>query len=207
MSMLDNHAVEMFTLLCALAGALHVLAPDHWVPASILSWQKGWKASRVALFSILVFVSHLLLGFLIFFLARPLMEGISSSTLLAFSLTLVALVAIARGMRFSRIREVLRGGQGGIWGVFTVFSLLGPCESIIPVFIKAGHLGTGYLLPFSAFFAGTLVAGIALIFSGRMIWNRPQLLPRALNWSRLRVAVIPVVTGVVVGLTYILKLG
>ena len=200
-----KHGILLFTTLCFLAGGLHVVAPDHWVPASILSWQKGWRTGRLAAFSAVTFGGHIFLGFLIFSVFENLLGNIPSSDLLIFSFVLVALVALLRAMRFSRIREVIRGGAGSIWGAFTVFSLLGPAESMIPILLKAKYIGVGYLLPLAAFYLGTLVVGLGLIVSGRMVWDRPNLLPRGLYLAQKRVTVLPVLAVMAIGLTFLLK--
>ena len=60
-------ATEMLLLLSAFAGAIHVLSPDHWMPASILAWQRGWKLSKVSSFAAGVLLVHVALGFVVFF--------------------------------------------------------------------------------------------------------------------------------------------
>ncbi|MCM2324214.1 MAG: hypothetical protein NDJ90_13230 [Oligoflexia bacterium] len=197
--------MHLFAILCALAGALHVIAPDHWVPASLLSWQRRWRLSRIAGFAALAFGLHVALGFLLFYLFGEAVWEMASSNLLVFSLILVAGVAAIRAFRFQRIREVLASGGSGIWGVFMVFSLLGPCESLIPILIKSRQLGAGLLLPLVAFYAGTLLAGGALIFFGKGLWNRPHWLPRGLYAGTQRLATVPVIACVAVGLALLLK--
>jgi uncharacterized membrane protein YdfJ with MMPL/SSD domain len=85
--------------------------------------------------------------------------------------------------------------------------LLGPCESIIPIFIKAASLGTGYALPLASFLAGTVLTGSVLVLSGRIVWNRPFWLMRAFDWALQRTAVLPVAAGVALGLRLLLRLG
>ncbi|MCM2277949.1 MAG: hypothetical protein NDJ89_07710 [Oligoflexia bacterium] len=194
-----------FGLLCALAGAFHVIAPDHWVPASLLSWQRGWRSGRAAAFAALAFAAHVALGFLIFLLLGRGIWDLASTNLLSFALVLVAGVAVIRAFRFRRIREVLSSGNNGVWGFFMVFSLLGPCESLIPILIKARSLGAGYVLPLLAFFAGTALSGLLLVFSGRFFWNRPHWLPRGVHAANQRLATVPVVTVVVLGLAFLVR--
>jgi hypothetical protein len=178
-----------FAALCAFGGLVHVLAPDHWVPASILSWKRGWRFREVALFSIIAYLAHVGLGFGVFSLLIRYLSRLPSAAFLPFSLILIGSVALIRGIRFRKIPDVLRTESRGFWGLLTVLSLLGPCESIIPIMVKAKLIGVGYLLPFTSFFFGSLLGGILLVQSGKAIWNRPLWLPRGIQSLRsLRVS-------------------
>jgi hypothetical protein len=119
---------------------------------------------------------------------------------------LIGSVALVRGIRFRHIPEVLRTGSGGFWGLLTVISLLGPCEAIIPILVKARLLGTGYLIPATAFFMGSLIGGLFLVLSGRMIWNRPLWLPQGMQWLRSFRLAVPLMAVVVMSLTLLLRI-
>jgi hypothetical protein len=192
-------------VLAALAGAVHVLAPDHWLPASVVAWQRGWSLSRSAAFAALTFLVHLVLGVVIYFSFDSILAEQEASRLFAFGMILVFSVMIVRMLRFSRLREVVRAGPNSSWGLFAVISLLGPCESVIPILIKARQLGIGYLIPSVSFLAGTMVVGMACVVAGRLLWNRPLWLPRGISWARSRSAILPAVAGLALGLTAILR--
>jgi hypothetical protein len=196
-----SKAGEMFLILCGVVGALHVLAPDHWLPTAIVAWQRGWRTRRIAAFASLAFAGHILLGFLIYFILKEALAQFASpiSVLTAAALAWVCLFAVIRGIRFTRIKDVFRAGPEGIWGIVAAFSLLGPCESVILIFIKARQMGLGYFMPFTAFLAGTLIAGIAAILVGQVLWNRPLALPRSLAWANWGGAVLPSVAALALG--------
>src|SRR4051794_27706104 len=105
---------QLLIFLSALAGGLHVLAPDHWVPSSLLSWQRGWRFPRAALFAALAFVAHVGSGFLIYAVTiaplgrryRHAILAIGTSKLLALSILAVVLVLALRAVRFNRIKDV-----------------------------------------------------------------------------------------------------
>jgi hypothetical protein len=197
----------MLFLLSALAGALHVLAPDHWVPASILSWRRCWSPVRAGLFAAFALTLHVLMGVGVYFLFDEQLKTLDPDRLFPYALALVVGVMLLRGLRFSRIREVQRVGTHSLWGLMAVLSFLGPCESIIPIFLKSSSLGAGYLLPLLAFWIGTVSMGVALVLSGRFVWNRPLWLIRSFDWANQRIAVVPVAVGVALGLRYLLRLG
>jgi len=199
-----SHATEMLLVLSMLSGAVHVLAPDHWLPASVLAWKRGWSLRKSAVFAAVILTFHVLLGAAIYFCLEDWLEQIRTPALYGFGVALVFLVMILRLIRFSRIREVLRAGPKSNWGIFAVLSLLGPCESIIPVFIKSGQLRVGYLLPGIAFLFGTLISGWICILLGRTLWDRPLWLPRGVTWAFRRGTLVPVAAGLAVGLGLIL---
>lgn len=198
-----HHSV--FLEMAVLAGAVQVLAPDHWVPASILSWQRGWRWKRTATFALAAFLAHVLMGFGIFWLLNDVFEKMRPKEYLFFSIFLLVGSALARSLRMSRIREILRVGPRGAWGIFTVLSLLGPCETLIPVLLQARHLGVGYLLPSVGFFVGTCFSGILLVVAGRMIWNRPLWFTESVRWAERKLTSVPVAAGVLLGISLMLK--
>ena len=182
-------------------------APDHWVPASILSWQRRWRPAVSAAFAAAALALHVLLGAGLYFIFDEPLRALNPDRLFPYSLAFVVVVMLARGLRFSRIRDMQRVGPHSWWGAFAVLSLLGPCESIIPIFLKSASLGVGYLLPLLAFLAGTTVAGVGLILFGRFFWDRPLWLIRAFDRANQRAAILPIVVGVALGLRFILRLG
>lgn len=193
-------------LLSALAGAIHVLAPDHWVPASIVGWQRRWSTFRSALYATLMLSLHVLMGAGAYFLFDDQLRTVDSARLFNYSLGFVALLMALRAWRFSMIRDIQRVGPHLGWATTLVLTLLGPCESIIPIFLKSASLGVGYVVPFGAFLAGTLGAGITLTFVGREVWNRPFWLIRAFDRGSQRLAALPVAAGVVLGLRFLLRI-
>ncbi|OFZ81162.1 MAG: hypothetical protein A3K03_10675 [Bdellovibrionales bacterium RIFOXYD1_FULL_44_7] len=201
-----SESTQLMLVLSALAGAVHVLAPDHWLPASVLAWQRGWTFTKSSLFALFTFVIHLLAGVLIYFCFDSVLSGLQSTRLFAFSFILVFLVMTIRLLRFSRIKDIFRTGPRGLWAVFSVLSLIGPCESIIPILIKAKQMGIGYLLTILTFSLGTMIVGMASVVTGRYLWNRPLWLPRGISWSARGTALVPIAAGLAVGLSAILRI-
>jgi hypothetical protein len=197
---------QMLILLSAMAGAVHVLAPDHWVPASILAWRQRWSPIQVAAVGSLAFGLHVLVGFLIFACFPDFFLDLASVGLMTFTLAIVGLFSILRALRYWRIGQAFHIGTNRFWGIATMLSLLGPCESIVPVLIKARQMGAGYLVAVVAFGAGSVASGISLILLGRFLWDRPILLPQALAWAYRRRSVLPVSAVVVAGLAYLVSL-
>jgi hypothetical protein len=201
------HTMWVLVFLSALAGAIHVTAPDHWVPTSVLGWQRRWSPARAALFTAFVLTFHVLMGAGIYFAFDEPFRALDPARLFPYSLLMVVAVMLLRGFRFWRIRDVQRVGPNLWWGLVAVMSLLGPCESIIPIFLKSASLGIGYVVPLLAFLAGTISMGVVLTLTGHFMWNRPHWLIRAFDWANQRLAILPITAGVALGLRYLLRLG
>ncbi len=204
LELLENQA--WILSLSAIAGVVHMIAPDHWLPASVLGWRRGWRPSKVLAVSFGIFGFHVMLGAGIYFLLAGFLRGFTGSELFTFGVILVFSVMVARFFRFARIREVLGAEPSSQWAVFAIVSLLGPAESLVPILVKSGQLGVGYLAPTLAYFAGTLFAGTALVLGGRWLWNRPMGLPSGLLWAQSSGAVLPVIAGLALGLGALMRL-
>jgi hypothetical protein len=125
-------------------------------------------------------------------------------------LAVVCTFGLFRAFRFVGVEDVIRSRSQSPWRLWTVFALLGPCESVVPVLVKARAMGQGYPLAIVCFLLGTLMMGGVLVWAGRSVWNRPALLTRwvaVLRRGRGRTLPIPVAGAVAIGIICLLKLG
>src|SRR6185295_2300473 len=117
-------------VLSAMAGAVHVIAPDHWFPASTLAWRRGWRFGATVLFMCVAYALHLALGYAVF---RALSDSVLAqldSHLMVFTVGLITIAALLRSYRFSHVEGVVRSSSLSRWRLWTVLALLGPCESV-----------------------------------------------------------------------------
>jgi hypothetical protein len=198
--MYNMDSLTALLALSAMAGAVHVIAPDHWFPASSLAWRRGWRSGKTVAFLGLAYAGHLALGYALFWFFREFWLSAVAGRLLYFTVALIASSALIRSYRFS-------SGEGYVRSVWTVLAFLGPCESIVPILIKGEQMGVASREILSAFLFGTIAMGIALVLLSRRIWDRPETLARYVNLIRGRVAPLPVAGAVAVGLVYFLRLG
>ncbi|HUP58255.1 MAG TPA: hypothetical protein VM598_12435 [Bdellovibrionota bacterium] len=106
--MLNISSGMALILLSAMAGAVHVLAPDHWFPASLLAWRSGWRNRSLAAFTAVALILHVALGLLIYFAFYDFLHAFASARLFAFTLALVCLVGLIRAFRFAKVEDVFR---------------------------------------------------------------------------------------------------
>jgi hypothetical protein len=201
-----DSASAILVLVAFLIGATHMLAPDHWVPLSLLSWQKGWSSRKTRSMTLQLLFSHLLLGLVLALIMAEWAVGLGERDLLVFSLVLVGAVTLMRVFRFSRLQEAFSSGPYSKRGVLAAWSLLGPAESLMPIVLRSNEVGAGYLTPFLAYALGTLLTGTWLVFWGRSLWNRPLILPRGWMLMQRSAPVIPVLAFVLTGLSVWVKL-
>ncbi len=173
-------------MIALLLGGVHVLSPDHWVPLSLQSWQRGWNLKRTLGVALQLILLHVTLGLLAALVLGEWARGLGTNGLFAFSLVMLLVMSIARFLRFSKLREAFLAGPNSKRGLVAAWSLLGPAESLVPVVMKSLQSGESWLLPVLAYTAGSIVSGCVLVFWGRRLWNQPAVLARGYLWvSRL----------------------
>lgn len=165
-------------LAAVTVGALHTLAPDHWIPFAALARSRGWSAVRTARITVACGFGHVTVSALLGLLG------------LAFGLTMVR----AFGERMEALAGLLLIGFGlgyGIWGLrraagrrlhghshshydhvhdnsrttaWTLFLLFSadPCVAVIPLLFAAAPLGaaktTAIVVLYEVATIGTMVA-------------------------------------------------
>jgi len=200
----------LILILSFLAGAVQMIAPDRWIPLSVLSWRSRWSDSNTIGFSSLTFGMHLLLGVALFF---ALENTLKLSQYGPFPLTLFAGSVILGGTafrmkRFSRVRSILSAPfdspSSTAWGGVTAIGLLGPSEVLIPVLAKTLQMGASPVSVILAFTMGTLIAGNLMVGLGRRAWDRPFWLPRVLEVVQRDTSALTVAVGLILGVGFLL---
>lgn len=175
-------------------GALHTLAPDHWLPFAAIARAQGWSAGRTARVTFLCGFGHVtvsaLLGLLglafgrsVFERAGEKMEAVAGILLIGFGLAYGAWgLRRAAGRRVhghphAHYDHVHEASKKTAWSLFVLFSA-DPCVAVIPLLFAAAPLGTaptvGLILLYEAATIGTMIvlvlparAGVSLL---RLPW-------------------------------------
>jgi nickel/cobalt exporter len=195
-------------------GALHTLAPDHWVPFAALARAQQWSAAKTARITFLCGFGHVtasaLLGLLglafgraIFERAGSRMEAVSGILLVGFGLAYGAWgMRRAAGRRVhghshAHYDHVHDASWTTAWSLFLLFSA-DPCVAVIPLLFAAAPLGTaptvGLVLLYEAATIGTM---IALVLPARAGFARLRL-PWLDHWGDAVAGGLIAATGVVV---------
>jgi hypothetical protein len=195
-----------FWVLTALAGGVTALSPDHWLPLSLVSWKQEWDPRTTAIKTVRLLSFHVLFGAAVYGVGRSAWSRIPSDQLFLTSLLLVTGAAVLRSFRFQKIFEILRLGKGSRYGESISRSLLGPCETLLPVMIKANHLHLSEIGVLAVFWLGALLFGVIAVRTSHSLWDRPQALPIEVAWAQRRLTAIPVMLSAVIAASAVLRL-
>jgi hypothetical protein len=195
-------------------GALHTLAPDHWVPFAALARAQRWSAAKTARITFLCGFGHVtvsaLLGLLglvfgraIFEKAGARMEAVAGILLVGFGLAYgVWGMRRAAGRRVhghahAHYDHVHDASKTTAWSLFLLFSA-DPCVAVIPLLFAAAPLGTaptvGLVLLYEAATIGTM---ILLVLPARAGFQRLRF-PWLDHWGDAVAGGVIAATGLVV---------
>ncbi len=170
----------------AAVGALHSIAPDHWVPFMAVGRARGWSAARTAQVTLLCGFAHVSVSVLLGLLALRLGQGI----LEAFGTRLesvAGILLIGFGLAYGvwGLRRALAGKLHGhthphfdhvhdpsratVAGLVLLFSV-DPCVRLIPIILAAAPLGwprlVALILIYEVATLGTMVGIVLAARSG-----------------------------------------
>lgn len=195
-------------------GALHTLAPDHWVPFAALARAQKWSAGKTARITFLCGFGHVtvsaLLGLLALVFGRAIfervgerMEAVAGILLVGFGLAYgVWGLRRAAGRRVhghahAHYDHVHDASTTTAWSLFFLFSA-DPCVAVIPLLFAAAPLGTaptvGIVLLYEVATIGTM---IVLVLPARVGLERLRF-PWLDHWGDAVAGAVIAATGLVV---------
>ena len=195
-------------------GALHTLAPDHWVPFAAIARAQKWSAGKTARITFLCGFGHVtisaLLGLLglafgrkVFETAGQKMEAVAGILLIGFGLAYGvwglrrAAGRHVHGHAHAHYDHVHDASKMTAGALFLLFSA-DPCVAVIPLLYAAAPLGTapaaGIVLLYEAATIGTM---IALVLPARAGISRLRF-PWLDHWGDAVAGGLIAATGVVV---------
>jgi nickel/cobalt exporter len=176
-------------------GALHTLAPDHWVPFAALARARGWSAGRTARVTLLCGFGHVtvsaLFGLTGLLFGKALLESlgermsaIAPLLLIGFGV-LYALWGLKRvfaprlhGHPHSHYDHVHEESRTSVWTLFLLFSA-DPCVAVVPLMFAAAPLGPGktvaVVLLYEVATLGTMLLLVLPARAGARLLNAPFL--------------------------------
>jgi nickel/cobalt transporter (NicO) family protein len=167
-------------LTAATVGALHSLAPDHWVPFAAVARARGWSSARTARVTLACGFGHVtvsvlmgLLGLLVGLEALEALghrlEALAGVLLVAFGAA-YALWGLRRaagrrwhGHAHAHYDHVHDVSATSAWALFLLFSA-DPCVAVIPLMLAAASLGATHVAGLVAVYElATLAAMVGLV--------------------------------------------
>ncbi|HEU5058652.1 MAG TPA: hypothetical protein VFU21_19095 [Kofleriaceae bacterium] len=175
-------------------GALHALAPDHWLPIAAVARARGWSRRRTAQVTALCGLGHVTvsvaLGLLALLVGREVIEAVGRPLESAAGLLLVAFgaayalwglrrgAARLHGHQHQHYDHVHQPGRATIGALVFIYAL-DPCVALIPILLAATLLGApatvGVVLLYEVAAIGAMIGLVLAARAGA----------RALSWSWL----------------------
>lgn len=165
-------------------GALHSLAPDHWVPISAVARARGWSAKRTAFVTLLCSLGHvtvsvvlgllaLVFGAAIFEQLGARMESAAGLLLVGFGVAYAAwgmrhkIVRRLHGHHHDRYDHVHDPSRATTWSLVAIYSV-DPCIALIPILFAAAPLHTAEILSVIVLYEiATIATMVALVSAAR----------------------------------------
>lgn len=156
-------------LAAAAVGALHTLAPDHWIPFAALAKARGWTAARALRTTVLCGLGHVTVSAILgvaalsagLGLARIIGGRLASAAPLL--LMLFGTIYMLWGLRPHRHRHEKQGLTEG--ALFVLFSS-DPCVALIPLIVAAAAgTWTAILAVILAYEVGTIASMSILVLT------------------------------------------
>src|SRR4051794_12181190 len=97
---------DVIIVLSLLAGVLRVVAPDHWLPTSVLAWQKKWRTPATIGYALFAFSSHIAAGSLLFLFFQGWMNRVGSSEVFLAGFMIMLVLAWIRRNRMPQLVEI-----------------------------------------------------------------------------------------------------
>jgi hypothetical protein len=151
-----NGLLATLVAAAAAVGALHAVAPDHWIPLAAVARAQKWSRARTARVTLLCGLGHVTvsaaLGLLALFLGRAVLErfgaglaSIGGVLLVAFGLgyALYGLrhgAAHVHGHAHASYDHVHGASRATTASLFLVYAA-DPCVAVIPILVAAAPLG------------------------------------------------------------------
>lgn len=150
-----NPAFWALALAAASVGALHSIAPDHWVPFAALARARGWSAWKTARITLACGLGHVTVSAALGVLALVLglgaiqvlgqrLEAVAGLLLMAFGLA-YGVWGLRRAMheRLHRHSHEVDSSKATAWTLFLLFSA-DPCVAVMPILFAAAPLGVAH---------------------------------------------------------------
>jgi len=168
----------------AAVGALHSLAPDHWVPFMAVGRARGWSAARTAQVTLLCGFAHVtvsvVLGLLALRLGQGLLEAfgtrlesVAGILLIGFGLAYGlwglrrALAGKLHGHAHPHFDHVHDPSRATVMGLVLLFSV-DPCVRLIPLILAAAPLGPAKLVGLIVIYeVATIATMVAIVLVAR----------------------------------------
>lgn len=165
-------------------GALHSLAPDHWIPIAAVGRARGWSTARTARVVLACGFGHVtvsvILGLVALSVGRATMTAVgerlaavSGALLVGFGVAYAiwgmrhALAHRLHGHHHQHYDHVHDPGRAGAWSLFAIYCA-DPCVALIPILFAAAPLPTSSTVAIvAAYEVATIASMVTMVTLAR----------------------------------------
>ncbi len=148
----------LLTVVVALS-ALHMLAPDHWVPITVASYRRTFSRTRTYLLAAAVGLSHGLSSAVLSFVIA-IVGALFFPTYYVHLFAVLLLVAVAAYIAIKATREAKEGTKAE--SVSVLVSII-PDPALVPFILVAEGFGTLYSFTLIGAFVAAAVVSVTLV--------------------------------------------
>ena len=160
--MYKRQLLPTLALAAAGVGALHAVAPDHWLPVAAVSRARGWSLGRTGRVALLCGFGHVTvsaaLGIIALVSGTAVVEQLGSSSGAVAGLLLIGfgaayalwgarhlIVRRLHGHDHSHVDHVHDASRATTWTLFAIYCA-DPCVAVVPIIFAAAPLSTAATL-------------------------------------------------------------
>ena len=202
-----NALAPTLAVAAASVGALHSLAPDHWVPIAAVARARDWSARRTSRVALACGFGHVTvsvaLGLAALVTGEAAVRGLGdrSGAIASALLILFGLIYAAWGAR-----HVLHGHRHAhgrapttAWALFLIYCA-DPCVAVVPILLAAAPLSRAATAAIVIVYEAATIATMVVLTAIARVGARSIRGAWVERWGDSAAGALIVVTGVVVGL-------
>ena len=189
-----NALAPALAVAAASVGALHSLAPDHWVPIAAVARARDWSSRRTA---------RVALGLAALVTGEAAVRGLGerSGAIASALLILFGLIYAAWGARHALHGHRHAHGRAptSAWALFAIYCA-DPCVAVVPILLAAAPLSRAATLAIVIVYEAATIATMVVLTAIARVGARAVRGAWVERWGDSAAGALIVVTGVVVGL-------
>ncbi|MEW6455355.1 MAG: hypothetical protein AB1410_01395 [Acidobacteriota bacterium] len=197
--------MEALILSCVSIAIVHSLAPDHWIPFSVLARSQNWKSNKLFLIVFISGVAHILSSLILGLIGLVFGVALERLSLIETKKSLIAgWLIIGFGIAYAiwglkKVKEkhfdLTKNQILTFWSLFLIF-IFGPCEPLIPLMFLSYSYGIKGIITISILFSFFTISMMEILtfLSLRGI----KLIPvqRIERWSHVSAGIIIIIIGI-----------
>ncbi|MEW6171150.1 MAG: hypothetical protein AB1472_06300 [Candidatus Omnitrophota bacterium] len=205
-----HSSIWILLISTASIAFLHALAPDHWMPFSVIAKAQNWSRPKLFWVTLISGIGHVGISFVVSAIAILLgfsisklknIEGhrgeIALWLLVGFGIAYM-LWGIKKAKKKNQAENFKKADIVAIWTIFAIF-VLGPCESLVPL-VFLGYSSAGWMGVLSVSLIFSLITIMMMLVQTFLAFKGIQLIKNDIlhRYSHAFAGLVIALTGILV---------